>query len=770
MYCRRIVVALLLLMLSACASQPEQENLAYFRQQVAQHPQNQIYQMELEHAESLKEQAISREIQELLNLRDYDAAEKVAQVGLKKLPNSLSLREMNHKIEKLVTSKQKYNSAVDALHIHKIHKAINLLKEAVAENPANHEAYDLLKKVNKRVIPRRHSDTIDLNFEKLDLRSAIKFIANDFGVNVIFDDGVKDTPISMSVNTLNFYDAMQVVLQMSHNNYKVVDPKTILIYPDSKPKRAQYQNLILRAVALQYINAKDMAAILKTVLNVRDLSINSANNVLMIRATPQKMGLVEQLITVNDVPAPQVLLDVQILEINKTKAEQLGSNFGSYQAQLQNQPIPLNSSILGSITNNAKLTIPTVALKAYKQKVDAKILANPKIRVLNDHEAKIHIGDRVPLRSSSILDATGQTRTTFEYKDIGIKLTVKPHIHPNNDTSLKVALEVSSLGQNLGTAADPAYQIGTRDAKTTMLLKDGESVLLGGLIREEEHRSYTAIPGISNNPLLSHLFGFDDQSQGRTDVLLTITPRVIRANRENEVIENLDINSGTQQQIYSPTNDQIYRLKVGKPKFSSVKQFKKDKQLTLVDTGDSAVNSNAAVASLQQKQPSDDGNAHQATSSGPASANPVLLPDDQGQPAPKFDASSPTLKVLPALQTVSSGDSVTLKLSLDKLGQGKSLEGSLLFNPNLLRLVSIKPVKPYTTEVQKNQQSDGNTVQFKATVNPKLQKTKEADVVEVTFKALHKGTSFLIVKSPLLDEHGGQKRGVIAHNARITVN
>jgi len=160
--------------------------------------------------------------------------------------------------------------------------------------------------------------------------------------------------------------------------------------------------------------------------------------------------------------------------------------------------------------------------------VDAKILANPKIRVINGKTAKIHIGDRVPLRASTITDATGQVRTTFDYKEIGIKLVAEPQINLDNSVESKISLEVSTLGENIGTAEEAAFRIGTRNAETVMLLRDGETAILGGLIRDDERSTHLRIPGLGDVPILGSVFSNYDKSGGRTDVLLTITPRVVR--------------------------------------------------------------------------------------------------------------------------------------------------------------------------------------------------------------------------------------------------
>jgi general secretion pathway protein D len=750
--------------LGGCASQPTNHDLAYYQRMVEEYPQNQIFKLELQRAEFLKEQEINRKAQEMINLVRYDAAALIVAEGLAELPESLILKELKEKLVDLSDSIAAYDNAIKLIEQGEVVAAIDALEQSVRLDPGNDEAMTLLKRIKKRQIPSRRVDTIDLNFNKLELRSAIEFIARSYGINVIFDESVKDVPVTLDIDSLDFYQALDLMLQMSRHYFKVVDSKTIVVYPDSKDKRAQYEELMLRAVQLEFINVKDMAAILKAVLNIGNITLNESSNLLMIRESPQVMGLVDQLITINDVPQPQVLLDVEILEINKSNSRQAGVDFGSYQIGLSTDSIPISESILGSINENSEMTIPSVSLKALKQDVDAKILANPKVRVVNQKQAKIHIGDRVPLRSSSILDATGQTRTTFEYQEIGIRLAVKPQIHPNNDTTLEVSLEVSALGENLGTTEEPAFRIGSRNAETMMVLKDGESVLLGGLIREEERRSFSTFPGIERDSFLAKLFSFSDTSEGRTDVLLTITPRVIRKNRLNEVLHDLEMETGTLERTYAPTNDAIYRLRVGAPKFTSIDQMEADQRLNLsIDSGLTA-ESSAKVVGDQVRRSEHTHNAPPA---------PELTPsqNDVGQAPRPVNDSSPVLSVTPDKQEVASGAEVTLRLQVTSPEDLRQIASGILFNPNILEFVGAEVIQPYTTDVAVNLDSTGGSASIEVDVNPDLQGELDAvGVIELTFKALRNGTSFIVLKTPVLTSEGGGKQGGIARNGRVTIN
>jgi general secretion pathway protein D len=196
------------------------------------------------------------------------------------------------------------------------------------------------------------------------------------------------------------------------------------------------------------------------------------------------------------------------------------------------------------LLKQSTVTLPTVTLNYLKNVVDARTLSNPRVRTVDGQAAKIHVGDRVPLQSASIQDATGQSRTLYEYHDIGIALDVIPKYHFDDSIFVDLNVEVSSLGQNLGTPAAPAYAIGTRNVHTTMILREAETAVLGGLISETEQHSLNGLPWVDPNGVLGHLFSTHGDTAQRSELILTVTPYLVRSQslpRRN----NTDFYSGT---------------------------------------------------------------------------------------------------------------------------------------------------------------------------------------------------------------------------------
>ena len=234
-----------------------------------------------------------------------------------------------------------------------------------------------------------------------------------------------------------------------------------------------------------------------------------------------------------------------MLELDATKASEVGIDYGS-QISVQTPQVNVNQLFTSQgVAQEAFVTLPTVTLNYLKNNTDARTLSNPRVRTVDGQPAKIHVGDKVPLQSATIQQMTGQASTMYEYHDIGIKLDVLPKYHLDDSIFVDLNIEVSSLGQNLGTSNQPAYAIGTRNVHTTMILREGETAVIGGLISEGESHSLHGIPGISGTSLIGRLFANVGDTGTRTELLLTITPRLVRS-QSLPGRSNTDFYSGTE--------------------------------------------------------------------------------------------------------------------------------------------------------------------------------------------------------------------------------
>lgn len=566
---------------------------------------------------------------------------------------------------------------------------------------------------------------ISLNFKSTKLKIAFEFIARSFGINTIFDDEVKDASVTLFAKDVTFEQGLNLLLASTKTFYKKVGPNTILIIPDVPSKRTQFDDHIVRTFQLNTIPATEMLKILKGVFKLKKVMTNDDLNTLIIRDSAPILKLVEKLIVLNDRRPAEIVIDVEILEVNRTKTEQLGFDYGYSVSEEFSSFNPSEQSFASALANNGTVTIPAITFRFYKQDVDATTLANPKIRVISGEEAKIHIGDRVPLRASTIQDSTGQTRTTYNYTDIGIRLNVKPMIHLDNSVTIQLGLEVSSLGQNLGDADEPAYSIGTRNADTSMLLRDGETAILGGLIRDEERKNRVKVPGFGDIPIIGWLFTSVDDSEQRTDVLLTMTPRVVRPWDLPEA-KNLQFFSGTEEK-YSD-----------KAVFSFLNQKKKEAGLPEIEFSD-------MLKSVDEKKE-----------------------NKKSYRGKKSLAQLPTLLFSESVYEVEEDDTLNIQIDSKNMNENSQLEMEIMFNANVAQYKDSKVVLDGIKSFSVDADNEKGLLKIKMQLPERMDQTEVQSLAKIKMEGVAEGTSYLIYKTSSLSNSSG-KRDAQVKSSKIVV-
>ena len=421
----------------------------------------------------------------------------------------------------------------------------------------------------------RSQNPVAVNFRDAKLKDALQVVCEPYNLNFVFDKNADNLDVSVSARNVNFEQAFNMLLQAANAGYKVLGPNSIFIYEDTPDKKKQYADLYFKTFHLSTLKAERMAEILKSSMEIKTLVANNDLGTIQVRDTRDTLDVVEKLIAANDRKPAEIMLNVEIIEINRNKSDQLGIDWGS-QISVTPQGVSADATAAASggtttaatsvagvtlqalaegspLLKQSTVTLPTVTLNYLKNVVDARTLSNPRVRTVDGQAAKIHVGDRVPLQSASIQDATGQSRTIYEYHDIGIALDVIPKYHLDNSIFVDLNVEVSSLGQNLGTTAAPAYAIGTRNVHTTMILRESETAVLGGLISENEQHSLNGLPWVDPNGVLGHLFSNHGDTAQRTELILTITPYLVRSQslpRRN----NTDFYSGTEKDYSTRTS------------------------------------------------------------------------------------------------------------------------------------------------------------------------------------------------------------------------
>lgn len=442
----------------------------------------------------------------------------------------------------------------------KLHALLN-------ESPRHPEALRLqqrLEEQNQRpvvetALSAAYRKPISIEFKDAPLRTVFEVISRTSGLNFLFDKDVKtDQKSSIYLRNSTIEAAVNLTLLTNQLEQRVLDANTLLIYPNTPAKQKDYQPLTVRSFYLANAEAKSVAAHIKTLVKTRDVVVDEKLNLVIVRDSPEAVRLAEKVVALLDVSEPEVMLDVEILEVKRTRLLGLGIQWPD---QLSLAPLPATSG--GSLTLNdlrnldsSRLgaAIGPVTIHARKTDSDANILANPRIRVRNREKAKILIGERVP-NITATSTSTGFVSESVSYVDVGLKLDVEPTIYLDNEVAIKVSLEVSNIITQLQTKSGSlAYQIGTRTATTVLRLKDGENQVLAGLINDEDRRSANKVPGLGEIPIVGRLFGTQTDDGSKTEIVLSITPRILR-NVQRPEAALLEFDSGTETSLRSRVLD-----------------------------------------------------------------------------------------------------------------------------------------------------------------------------------------------------------------------
>jgi general secretion pathway protein D len=478
--------------------------------------------------------------QQEIDQANFAAAEATLHKVLAIHPENPRAKTLLANLEAQTRQHRMLEEAQNALNQNQLALAADKARAVLAQAPDHAGAIDMLRKVQvaqaqDEIAPRELSaatrKTVTLEFRDTPLRNVFDMISRQSSLNFVFDKDVRlDTKATLFARNTTVADAINMLLTTGQLSKKVMNPTTLLIYPDTPQKQKQYQELMVKSFYLGNADAKSTMAMLRTLIKAKDLYVDERLNQLVMRDTPEAIRLAEKIIAVQDLADPEVMLHVEVLEVKRSRLLDLGVQYPN-QFSLIN-PAPLTSPLtLQSLKNISARDIgisPVPTVNVQQDDSDVNILANPRIRVKNREKAKIHIGDKLPVITSNVT-STGVISESVSYIDVGLKLDVEPNVLMRDDVQIKVNLEVSNIVKEIRSLGGTlTYQIGTRNANTILRLKDGETQVLAGLISEEDRGSSSGIPGLANLPVLGHLFASKSDEKIKTEIVLLITPYILR--------------------------------------------------------------------------------------------------------------------------------------------------------------------------------------------------------------------------------------------------
>jgi general secretion pathway protein D len=385
-----------------------------------------------------------------------------------------------------------------------------------------------------------------LTFRDASSRDVFTGIARLAGISITFDTAFRDSPVTVDLRNSSLDDALNTVAGATRTFFRVTAPKTVIVIPDTPAKRREYEEEVVRTFYLSNADLKETMDLLRLVLDARRISPTTATNALTIKDTPERIAAASRVLAAIDKARPEVVIDVELLEVNRTRLTEWGLQIASPGSPGINGSVGIVTDSAGAVTlqtlrsltaSDVLLTnLPSLYYRLLKSDANTRTLANPQLRTSEGVAAQAKFGDRVPVPVTTFAPiATGGTPqqpiTSFNYENIGVNIDITPRMHHDDDVSLNLNVIITNIS---GTGFGGLPTFGNREIKTVIRLRDGETNMLAGLIRDEERDALDGVPGLSDIPLVGRLFAHNTKSTTQTDVILTLTPHVIRILDLNE--------------------------------------------------------------------------------------------------------------------------------------------------------------------------------------------------------------------------------------------
>ncbi len=444
-------------------------------------------------------------------------------------------------------------------------------------------------------------EPLNIRFNNAAIRDVLNFIGNATGINISYDRDFQDRSYTVALDGVTLEQALQQILSANGLFYKVLNERTIMVIPDTPPKRAQFEEQVIRTFYISHADSTELAQLLNTVIRVPSMAVqpmiaaNKTANTITIRATANVAAIIEKVIENNDTPRAEVVVDVQILEVSRTRAKEFGLNLTDYAIgaifspesapsgtpstttaaintgsgsgvstttagtgtaprQVASPPaFSLNTITRGISTADFFLAVPAAFVRFIETDSQTRVIAKPQLRGAEGEKLTLNLGDEVPVPSTTFTPlaaggAATSPMTSFNYKDVGVNVEMTPRVTFEGDIILDLTVESSKRGDDVIINGQNLPSFGSRKVKTRLRLRDGESNLLAGLLREDERRSLSGFPGLIRVPMLNRLFASNVSEVKQTDIIMLLTPRIVRSHELTQQ-DVSPIYIGTQQNL-----------------------------------------------------------------------------------------------------------------------------------------------------------------------------------------------------------------------------
>ncbi len=418
-----------------------------------------------------------------------------------------------------------------------------------------------------------------VQFTDANLRDILDFIGDFTGINVTYDAQFVDQPVTVELDRVTIVEALDQILIANQSFYKVLNDRTLIVIPDTPQKRAQYEEQLIRTFYVSHADVDELSQLIGAVIRMPQMAVqptivpNSTANTITVRASTAVMGIIERMIAANDKPRAEIVIDVEILEVNRERVKQFGLNLGEYalggifspelappnestspSGVASPPPFNLNTISRGVSAADFYLAVPAAVVQFLESDSETKLIAKPQLRGQEGQTMTLELGDDIPVPTTTFQAfATGgpaaSPLTSFSYRTIGVNIEMTPRVTYEGEIVLELRVENSTLGadRDLGGGV-LAPQFGLRRVTTTLRLRDGESNLLAGLLQEQDRRLLRGFPGTLRLPVLRHLFSSTSDSIVQTDIIMLLTPHIVRGHELTQA-DLSPIHIGTQRNV-----------------------------------------------------------------------------------------------------------------------------------------------------------------------------------------------------------------------------
>jgi general secretion pathway protein D len=520
--------------------------------------------------------------------------------------------------------------------------------QSSVDNPAKDDKGNLklvqtsYKKVSNPM-PQKLEKLRDVPFPGgVNLQFLVKELAKDLDLNVLFDTDsrLESRQVKIDLRNVSAAQALDYIFLQENLFFQKVGPRTILVATGTR--RANFQQLVLRTFYLQNADPTKIKPLIQQAIPAqpgRSQTIvmeDAATNSITIRDTAENIRLIGQLIASLDKDRAEVVMDVAIYEVNKSDLLQFGNQFGNL-SQLLNlggfglpflnlgSTQPITQGIPGSTgihQASLALGLPISNFQALSSRQNTKLLASTQIHAFNNEDSSATIGQRVPVRTAQVqtgnaVGGGGIVSDIINYEQVGLTLHFKPLVFPNQD--VQVAMEIQSKDvAGGGTADNPVFT--ERTIKGTARVQNNKTLLLASVAQNVETKGNTGLPLVGLLPIIGRLFTSPTRDNRQIDIVIAITPRVIRA---PSILPEDEVERSTGSQA-TPTNSSLEAMIIQDEIDDQMAAARRNPTNTTVQMPDQPAD--PAFVRTSAVQP-DANNATAAVNSNPASVtnDPPLL-------------------------------------------------------------------------------------------------------------------------------------------------